>query len=209
MILLTALALVSTTDFASVLAIPTTELATVPESTAAVELFTQTAPVPSKLGFSYTYIEANYTWFDSDAAGSTLDGFELTGSFELPMNFFAQLGVSGLNGDIDLKEYRLGAGWHFPLSDTLDAYGVLSWLDQNYNNGVSDENGPAADVGVRLMLDPKIEVGGYGEWADLDNSDFGLGATGRYYFTEELSAGARVLFIDSGNEWAAGLRFQF
>jgi hypothetical protein len=35
----------------------------------------------------------------------------------------------------------------------------------------------------------------------------GLGA--RYFLTERLSLGLRGLFIDTGDEWAAGLRFQF
>ena len=43
-----------------------------------------------KPGFSYTYVEGNYVLLDSDAADDNLDGFELTGSLELPLNFFVQ-----------------------------------------------------------------------------------------------------------------------
>jgi hypothetical protein len=209
MMLISALVLSMSSDFNSLIAVSTAEVAATPESAEAVAMVAGTRPVADKPGFSYTYIEANYTWFDSDAAGSSLDGVELTGSLELPLNFFVQLTGSALNGDVDLTQYRLGAGWHFALGDTIDAYGILSWLDQNYDNGIDDLNGPAADVGVRFALTPKVELGGYAEWADVDNSNAGLGLTGRYYLTESLSLGARVLFIDSGDEWAGGLRFQF
>lgn len=168
------------------------------------------APLPAdKPGFSYTYVEANYTGLDSDAADDTLDGFELTGSLELPLNFFVQATSSTLNGDADLNQLRLGAGWHISLGDTLDGYGVLSYVDQEFDSGVDDESGVAADAGVRLMLTSRIEVSGYGEWADVEDSEVGLGAAARYYFTSSLSLGARALLIDNADTWALGLRFQF
>jgi hypothetical protein len=179
------------------------------EPSLAAAPFATSLPQDDKPGFSYTYVEGNYTWLDSDAAHDTLNGLELTGSLELPLNFFVQLTSSTLNGDADLDELRLGAGWHFSLGDTLDAYGLLSYVDQKFDSGVSDEDGITGDAGVRLMLTPKIEVGGYGEWANIDDSEVGLGATARYYLTSRLSLGTRVLLIDSGNLWAAGLRFQF
>jgi len=162
-----------------------------------------------KPGFSYTYVEGNYVWLDSDAADDHLDGFELTGSLELPLNFFVQATGSTLGGDADLDEFRLGAGWHFALGDTIDAYGLLSYVDQNFDSGVSDESGITGDAGVRLMLTPKVEVHGYAEWADVEDSEVGLGGGARYYLTERVSVGLQTLLIDSGNEWVAGLRFQF
>ena len=162
-----------------------------------------------KPGFSYTYIEGNYVRLDSDTADDNLDGFELTGSLELPLNFFAQLTGSTLSGDADLEQYRLGAGWHFALGDTLDAYGILSFVDQDFHDGVSDESGLTADAGVRLMVTPKVEVQGFAEWADVDGSEVGIGGGARYYLTQRLSLGLQGLFIDSGDKLTAGARFQF
>jgi hypothetical protein len=212
MMILSALVAAMASDYTSLIAVPSADLALTPESAETVGMIAGSGPavvVADKPGFSYTYVELNYTWFDSDAAGSSLDGVELIGSLELPLNLFVQLTGSSYSGDLDLIEYRLGAGWHFSLGETVDLYGILFWVDQNYSGGFSDQNGAAADVGVRFAVTPKIELGGYGEWADIDNSNVGLGLTGRYYFGGALSLGARVLFIDSGDQWAAGLRFQF
>jgi hypothetical protein len=164
---------------------------------------------PDRPGFSYTFIEANYIVLDSDAADDNIDGFELKGSLELPLNFFAQLSGSSLSGDADLDQYRIGAGWHFALGKTIDAYGILSYVDQNFSNGIDDENGLTGDVGARLALTPKVEVLGFAEWADVESSEVGVGAGGRFYVTERLSLGLQALFIDTGDEWTAGARFQF
>ena len=160
-------------------------------------------------GFSYTYAELNYILLDSDAADDNINGGELAGSLELPLNLFIQAGVSTLSGDADLEEYRLGAGWHFGLGQLIDAFGILSFVDHNYDSGISDESGVTADAGVRFALTPKIELTGYGEWADVEDSEVGLGLGGRFYLTERLSLGLRTLIIDSGNEWVGGVRFQF
>lgn len=166
-------------------------------------------PAADRPGFSYTYVEANYARLDSDAASDKIDGLELTGSLGLPLNFFVQATSSTLNGDADLQEWRLGAGWHFSLGSTIDAFGLLSYVDQNFNSGISDESGVTGDAGVRLAVTPKIEVSGYGEWADVEKSEVGFGAGARYYLTERLSLGVRALFIDTGDQWVGGLRFQF
>lgn len=195
--------------FTTLLLVPTANVASEHEPIPALALVAS-APLPAdKPGFSYTYVEANYTGLDSDAADDTLDGFELTGSLELPLNFFVQATSSTLSGDADLNQLRLGAGWHLSLGDTIDGYGVLSYVDQEFDSGVSDESGVAGDVGVRLMLTSRIEVSGYGEWADVEDSEVGLGAAARYYLTSSLSLGARALLIDNADTWALGLRFQF
>jgi opacity protein-like surface antigen len=170
------------------------------------------APAPvaaDRPGFSYTYVEANYTRFEPDSANEHLDGFELTGSLGLPLGFFVQATDSQLNGTVDLNQYRVGAGWHFALGSTIDAYGVLSYVGRNFDSGISDEDGIVGDLGVKLAVTPKIELNGYGEWADVSKSAAGLGLGVRYFLTERLSVGLRGLFIDTGNEYAAGLRFQF
>jgi opacity protein-like surface antigen len=169
-----------------------------------------TAPASDERpGFSYTYVELNYTRMEPDSANEHLDGVELTGSLGLPLGFFVQATDSQLNGNVDLNQLRLGAGWHFALGSTIDAYGLISYVDQNYNSGVSDQDGVTGDLGVKLALTPKIELNGYGEWADVSKSTAGLGLGVRYFLTDRLSLGLRGLFIDTGNEWAAGLRFQF
>jgi opacity protein-like surface antigen len=197
--------------FAALLLAPPTPVASDPELVSAAAMFA-TAPAPvedARPGFSYTYVELNYTRMDPDSANEHIDGLELTGSLGLPLGFFLQATDSQLNGTVDLNQYRVGGGWHFALGSTIDAYGLLSYSGQNFNNGVSDEDGVIGDLGVKFAMTPKIELLGYGEWADVSKSAAGLGLGVRYFLTDRISLGLRGLFIDTGDEWAAGVRFQF
>jgi|SRR5689334_9381475 len=162
-----------------------------------------------KSAFNYTYVEGNLTRWDIDAANENLDGIELLGSLSLEQGFFAQVGASLLSGDIDLTELRIGGGWHTPCAPNLDAYGLLSYVNWDFDSGVGDEDGFAIDVGVRYMASPQVEVGGYLEWADIADSEMGLGVNGRYYIDQNLSLGMRLLFIDPADQIALGVRYQF
>jgi opacity protein-like surface antigen len=196
---------------AALLLAPPAPVASDPELASAAAMFA-TAPAPvedARPGFSYTYVELNYTRMDPDSTNEHIDGLELTGSLGLPLGFFVQATDAQLNGTVDLNQYRLGGGWHFALGSTIDGYGVLSYSGQNYNNGVSDQNGVIGDLGVKFAVTPKIELNGYGEWADVSKSAAGLGLGVRYFLTDRISLGLRGLFIDTGDEWAAGVRFQF
>lgn len=43
-------------------------------------------------------------------------------------------------------------------------------------------DGFVAAAGVRLMLTSNVEVSGYGEWADIEDSEFGVGVAARVRF---------------------------
>lgn len=158
----------------------------------------------------YTYIEANYLVRDSDAANETLDGWEVTGSFELPANFFVQATVNQLSGDADLTGYRVGAGWHFGFLSRFDAYGILSYDSLELDGSADDfsDDSVAAEVGLRVLLTRSIEVNGRMQWTDTGDGDPSAGVGGRYYFSGALSAGLR--FDTTGNDTivAGGLRFE-
>lgn len=164
-----------------------------------------------KSSFSYSYVEANYLWTDLDAIDDSLDGWEVRLSFELPLNFFLQGAYSELAGDADLSQYRLGAGWHMPLGDVFDVYGILSVTGAELEEDAfdTDEDGIAAEVGGRFLLGDRIELNGRGLWVDLEDSEAGLGVGGRFYFTPALSAGLNVDYLDNSESYTAGLRFQF
>jgi len=159
----------------------------------------------------YTFIEANYTIRDSDDADDKLDGWNLTGSLELPLNFFLQGTVSDWSGDADVQEYRIGAGWHFGLIPRLDAYGILSYNHLEYDDSTGDfsDDGTAAELGLRFMLTRSLEANGRFLWVDADGSDSGAGLGARYYITDFLSAGANYDVIGDDELIAAGLRFEF
>lgn len=161
--------------------------------------------------FSYSFVEANYLWTDVDAVDDSLDGWELRLSIEIFMNFFLQGSYSELSSGADLNQYRFGAGWHLPLGDRFDAYGILSVAGADLEDGSfdSNEDGLAAEVGARFLLTDKIELNGLVDWVDLEDSNYGIGVGGRFYFTPQMSAGLNVHTIDNNESFAAGLRFQF
>jgi hypothetical protein len=156
----------------------------------------------------YTYVEANYVWLDSDALNDTIDGWELTGSLELPMNFFLQGTARQLSGVADIDTYTIGAGWHFGLVPRLDAYGILQWQSVDVSGGGNDD-GAGAELGLRFSLTKAIELNGRFRWSDIDDSDSSGGVGGRYYFSESLSAGANWDAAGDDTVISTGLRFEF
>jgi hypothetical protein len=158
----------------------------------------------------YTYIEANYLWTDSDALDDDVDGFELTGSLELPLNFFGQITASHQSADADLDAYRIGAGYHLPLGSRIDAYGLLSFAHVEADNSGNDfdDDGVAGELGVRMMVTHKIEVNGRAQWVNVDDDQYGVGVGARYYLMSALSVGGRVDFLDEDESFAVGLRLE-
>jgi len=164
------------------------------------------ADEPKRGAFSYSYIEANYKWTDIDGFGDSLDGWEARVSFELPLNIFLQASYGQLSGDVDIDEWRFGAGWHIALGDTFDLYGILSATGTDIEN--ENDDGLAAEVGGRVMLQ-KIELNARVLWVDIDDSDSGAGVGGRFYFNPKVSFGLNADVTGDATTYTAGLRFQF
>lgn len=178
-------------------------------------VYAPTSPAPALLGsdtgFSWTYVEADYVWTDIDALDDTLDGWLAKASLELPLNIFLQASYGQTTGDTDLNETRVGAGWHFGLMDTVDAFGILSYVYEDVSgSGFDDtEDGIVGEIGARLFLGEKLELNGEVIWADIAESDTGFGLGARYYIIPALSLGANGTWIDSNDTYAVGARFQF
>lgn len=161
-------------------------------------------------GFSWSYIEANYIWLEPQTGGQNFDGWEVKASLEIFFNLFLQGSYSKLSDQSDLDLYRIGLGWHLPVGDSLDLYGLLSYASTKLDDVTDvDEDGVVADVGARFWLTPKLELNGEAEWADIDESDFGIGIGARWYFMNRFSFGLGVKTLDSDETYNAGLRFSF
>ena len=158
----------------------------------------------------YTYVEANYVRRDSDLANETLDGWDLTGSLELPMNFFLQATGHSLSGDTDLSGYRIGAGWHFGLMSRLDAYAILGYEHLKLSGSGNDdsEDSASGEIGARLMITHRIEANARLLWADLGDNDKGAGLGARFYIIPRFSVGARYDRLGDDDVISAGLRFE-
>lgn len=158
----------------------------------------------------YTYAEASYVWTDSDLIDDEVDGWEATGSIELPLNFFLQGTYRDQSGDADLTTTRIGGGWHFGFTSRLDAYGILSYerLEVESSGDDDTDDGVGGEIGLRLLLTHRLEVNGRTTWADVGDSDAGIGFGARWYFTDFLSVGARFDAVGDDELLAAGVRFE-
>jgi len=158
----------------------------------------------------YTYVEAEYVRRDSKLADETLDGFDFTGSLELPMNFFLQATGHSLSGDTDLSGYRIGAGWHFGLMSRLDAYAILGYEHMKLSGAGNDdsEDSASGELGGRLMITHKIEANARLLWADMGDRDAGAGVGARFYLMSRMSIGARYDRLGDDDVVSAGLRFE-
>jgi hypothetical protein len=167
------------------------------------------ADEPMQGAFSYSFIEANYLWTDIDGLDDPLDGWEARISFELPLNIFLQGSYGQVSDDFDLDTWRLGAGWHLPVGQKLDFYGILSVAGQDVEDGENDD-GVAAEIGGRFLLGNRMEVNARGQWMDVEeDSEAGVGIGGRFYFTPKLSGGVNADFLEERELYAIGLRYQF
>jgi hypothetical protein len=174
--------------------------------------FAPAAPVSDDLPpLEYTYVEAEYVSRDSKALGETLTGWDLTGSLELPMNFFLQATGHNQSDNAELKGYRVGGGWHFGLASRIDAYAILSYehLELSGSSSNSTNDAASGELGLRLMLTHAIEVNGRLLWADIGDRDPGGGLGARYYLMSRLSVGARYDRLGQDDQVSAGLRFEF
>jgi opacity protein-like surface antigen len=167
------------------------------------------APSDDLPEMEYTYVEANYIVTDSDDLDETLKGVELTGSLELPLNFFGQVTYTRQSNDADVDVWKLGAGYHLPIGSRLDAYGILSYVHAEVSDGIDDsEDGAAAELGVRFMLLQNVELNGAAKWIDLNEDDYGIAVGARWYLIDRLSFGGRLETIDSDTTVALGARFE-
>jgi len=161
---------------------------------------------------SWTYAEANYVWFDSEDLDDTFDGFELTGSFQLPLvGFFVQGTGRWQSADADLTTYVFGLGYHIGFAERFDAYGILNWTDVQVDGGGFNfsDDGLGAEAGVRMLVVPSFEVNGRFRWTDIDNTDESIGLGARFYFAQHLSVGANIDKLGDDELISAGVRLGF
>lgn len=212
------------------------------------------AAVAADPGFSF--VELNYVNVDTDYSetlaleGDSLrlgtdadDGFQFGGAFEFgdhwhvygeysqagqDLDLVAVIDGETLNasGDFDVVRYRLGVGYAFAMSDTMDAYGQLG-LDgiefkdfklEGEDLGDVDDDGVGAELGVLWAATPSLHLQGqvrYTSVGALDDSggdgfdsDVLFGVSGRWYFTESFAVQAGYEAGDIST-WHAGVRMAF
>jgi hypothetical protein len=170
---------------------------------------------------SYNFIGVEYQEIDID--GGVLGGFDIDGdgygvggSFELNENWFIGASYSKADFDfgVDLDQLMLGAGYHVPITDNADFYGMFSFVSAEASiDGFDsvDEDGYAATIGLRGMIGERFELNGSLAYVDLgnggDSTSFGAGAL--YNFSDAFAAGFSVGIDDDVTTYGIGLRVYF
>jgi hypothetical protein len=170
---------------------------------------------------SYNFIEAEYQEIDIDSGflgGFDIDGdgYGIGGSFELNENWFIGASYSKADFDfgVDLDQLMLGAGYHVPISDNADFYGMFSFVSAEASVDSFDsidEDGYAATIGLRGMIGERFELNGSLAYVDFgnggDSTAFGAGAL--YNFGDAFAAGFSVGIDDDVTTYGIGFRVYF
>ena len=175
-----------------------------------------TAALAADSGPRYTYGELGYSNLDFDDFDADGDAWYVKGSFALTDMFFATAGYADgdldvdSGGDSDYTNFDLGAGINYPLNDTLDLVGRLSYISVDTDAG--DEDGYGLYAGVRAMLTPQFELNGGLDYTDLGDpydSNTAVEVGGVYSFTDMFAATGGISFSDDVTEYSIGLRLYF
>ncbi len=166
-------------------------------------------------GLSYSYVEVGYNELDLDNVASG-DGVGLRGSIGVAENFFgfAEYGMFGFPGNVDLDAYQIGLGGRYGISDKADLVGRVGYakLDLSAGSSSVDEDGYLVSAGLRGEVADGFELEGSVIYRDFggqngDDTAFAVGA--RYHFTDSVAVTADFESGDDSDIIFAGVRFTF
>ena len=171
-------------------------------------------------GLSYTYAEAAWLQSDVNEFDEDLGGFGLKASWEIVDHVFvfgryADQKTDTRAGEFKFQPWDIGAGYAFPITETFDVYGTLSYsnIDADAPGIVANtsDDGYTLGVGGRTRLADKFELEGavkYANFSDYgDNTSFEFAA--RWFFTEAFALGVEFTAGDEVDTFGAGVRYQF
>lgn len=183
----------------------------------AVVLLTAFAVPALAEGPSYNYIEGAYERVEVDDAFGDIDGdgFSIAGSFEIGdmWQMVASYGSADFDFDVDLDQLAIGGGIHTPLSDNVDFVANLVYVrvDASAFGFSVDDDGFGASIGVRGMAAERVELEGYIDYVDLDDSgdDTSFRGAAWYGFTDTFSLGLQLGSGDDTTSYGIGARLYF
>jgi hypothetical protein len=153
----------------------------------------------------YTYGDLRLVSLDPDGPGGSADGIRLGGSVLFQPNLFGQASLTSVD---NLDQLDLGVGMRHPLSSGTDLVGILGiiWAD----TGPDDDTGISLTGGVRSLIGPQFELGGYVGYAEIfGDGDISLTGEGLLHVTRELSLVASLGFSDDYDAVTLGARWNF
>ena len=121
--------------------------------------------------FNYTFAELGYRNVDGDDMEA--DGFRASFSFAATEHFqvvgdYSRLWLDDMDGassvDVDIDEFKIGFGGHYPVTDKIDAVGQITYVDDEYTgDAVPDDLGyktniNTSDEGYEATLYGRIQA---------------------------------------------------
>lgn len=179
-------------------------------------------------GFNYTFAELGYRNLDADSIEG--DGFRASFSFGATeyihvVGDYSRLWVDDLDGaskvDIDVDEFKIGFGGHYPVTDKIDVVGQVTYVDDEFTgNAVPDdlgfktnindsEEGYEATLFGRVQATKKFELTPHVVHRDVgSDSDTGFGLGLVYQLNRKFALRIRGTHFsdDSATNLFAGLR---
>ena len=170
-------------------------------------------------GPSYSYIQASYQEVDIDVGGGfdvDGDGFGVAGSVAINDSWFVFAGYSSFDFEsvVDLSEWSVGAGWHSAMSEKTDWFVTAAYVDAEIDApgfGSASDSGFGVSIGIRSMLNPKLELAGSVSYADLGDGADGTSVGGGLWYTVtgNLALGVGFDAGDDTTSYGVGIRLYF
>ena len=157
-------------------------------------------PAMAAKGFNYTYMEGGYRNLDADSIEA--DGFEAGFSFGATdyihiVGRYSRLFVDNIDGasstDLDIDEFKIGFGGHYPIMEKVDLVGEVSYVDeQTTGKARRDYDG--------------LNVSGTGPKVNINDKDEGYEATfsARVQAMKKLEVTPHVIYRDVGSDSGTG-----
>jgi len=200
---------------------------------ASVCLATLAQSVAAK-GFKYTYMEGGYRNLDSDSLDA--EGFDAGFSFGATkylhiLGSYSRLWVDSLDGvhndDLDIDEFKIGFGGHYPIMDKVDLVLDALYVDEQItgkarvdgdtlDNGDSirsrineKEEGYEATFSARIQALKKLEMTPHVTYRDVrsdSETGFGLGLVYNFHKKFSLRVKGTHFSDDSTTDLFLGIR---
>ena len=163
-------------------------------------------------GPSWKYAEGGYLSVDTDNLSDSGDNYFLGaafgGSWWHVIGYFSS---GDLGPGVELKQTRLGFGWHGLLADQGDFVGEAYWLDQSVDPSTAgpDDTGYRLTGGIRWTPIDLFELDGFVNYTDVSSSS-DMSYEGRAILNIwRIGIGAAYEKFDDADQWNAFIRFTF
>ncbi len=162
----------------------------------------------------YTYVEGGWVHADLDNVNEDGDGWAVGGSYAFHPNFhaIAEYEDIDLGGNLDASALAIGIGGNLTLRPGLDGIGRVRWIHEEVDtgNGGNDDDGYGLEAGLRLMINPQLELDGSINYVDVgDSDDTALAIGALYEVAQSLALGGDFSFSDDVTSFFLKARFYF